>query len=80
MISITKADLRFAVQRLISSFISMLTGLSFVDNTLSRKSLGHYRSALVTQAAGAHPHHRQGATLSQTPVTHPAHHLATSRC
>jgi len=36
------ADLRLAVQRLISSSISMLIGFSFVDNTLSRKSLGHY--------------------------------------
>ncbi|WP_213864371.1 hypothetical protein, partial [Escherichia coli] len=46
MISMTKADLRLAVQRLISSSIVMLMSVISTHYDLSRISVGHYRLAL----------------------------------
>ncbi|MDD8720103.1 hypothetical protein LAX30_23080, partial [Escherichia coli] len=42
MISMTKADLRLAVQRLISSSIVMLMSVISTHYDLSRISVGHY--------------------------------------
>ncbi|MGR2397832.1 hypothetical protein ACUX5P_16060, partial [Salmonella enterica] len=44
MISMTKADLRLAVQRLISSSIVMLMSVISTHYDLSRISVGHYIS------------------------------------
>ncbi|MFM4798407.1 hypothetical protein ACEUCS_19440, partial [Aeromonas caviae] len=45
MISMTKADLRLAVQRLISSSIVMLMSVISTHYDLSRISVGHYKTA-----------------------------------
>src|SRR6056297_327219 len=50
MISSTSADFRRAVQRLISSSITTLIGVSPVRLHLSRKLLGHYRNAASRRA------------------------------
>ncbi|MEH6058602.1 hypothetical protein PVV25_09460, partial [Salmonella enterica subsp. enterica serovar Typhimurium] len=46
-ISMTKADLRLAVQRLISSSIVMLMSVISTHYDLSRISVGHYRTFLI---------------------------------
>ncbi|MGC9580582.1 UNVERIFIED_CONTAM: hypothetical protein PVV41_18040, partial [Salmonella enterica subsp. enterica serovar Typhimurium] len=45
MISMTKADLRLAVQRLISSSIVMLMSVISTHYDLSRISVGHYSTS-----------------------------------
>ncbi|MEH6057503.1 hypothetical protein PVV25_03710, partial [Salmonella enterica subsp. enterica serovar Typhimurium] len=47
MISMTKADLRLAVQRLISSSIVMLMSVISTHYDLSRISVGHYSDLLA---------------------------------
>ncbi|WP_250147930.1 fimbrial protein, partial [Escherichia coli] len=47
-ISMTKADLRLAVQRLISSSIVMLMSVISTHYDLSRISVGHYNGSSVT--------------------------------
>ncbi|MGR2238774.1 hypothetical protein ACUX12_22170, partial [Salmonella enterica] len=47
MISMTKADLRLAVQRLISSSIVMLMSVISTHYDLSRISVGHYSCMLI---------------------------------
>ncbi|WP_213864373.1 hypothetical protein, partial [Escherichia coli] len=47
MISMTKADLRLAVQRLISSSIVMLMSVISTHYDLSRISVGHYIFAVI---------------------------------
>ncbi|MDD8901766.1 hypothetical protein LAY34_26730, partial [Escherichia coli] len=46
MISMTKADLRLAVQRLISSSIVMLMSVISTHYDLSRISVGHYKEKM----------------------------------
>ncbi|WP_213864370.1 hypothetical protein, partial [Escherichia coli] len=47
MISMTKADLRLAVQRLISSSIVMLMSVISTHYDLSRISVGHYNVLFI---------------------------------
>ncbi|MGR2185237.1 hypothetical protein ACUX42_16240, partial [Salmonella enterica] len=61
MISMTKADLRLAVQRLISSSIVMLMSVISTHYDLSRISVGHYISSVAFLIIVKHPQYKKDA-------------------